>query len=248
MTTDEKKALPVYLAMAAGRFWLSRLQVAERNASEGRINADVLQKDPNEMREMVRDRLKLVFETSYPQYPSDMNMSYFKSYLNYDADEWSWLEERHLLWKKSRLVCDLITQAFADVALEEGIGLFESQAIDNHANDHVRNTARNRDERVNWQKISTRDLNICYSASSFVDAKGLRFILPAFIVSQLNNTYRDDIYFCISQRDSDFINILNNAQRYAIIEFLRFLLLDEHYEDDWVDIEESVLPRWIQSM
>lgn len=57
-TTDEKNALPVYLAMAAGRFWLSRLQVAERNTSEGRISADVLQKDPNEMREMVRDRLQ----------------------------------------------------------------------------------------------------------------------------------------------------------------------------------------------
>lgn len=56
-TTDEQNALPVYLAMAAGRFWLSRLQVAERNASEGRVSEHVLQKDPNEMREMVRDRL-----------------------------------------------------------------------------------------------------------------------------------------------------------------------------------------------
>jgi homoserine kinase type II len=45
--------------MAAGRFWLSRLQVAERNASEGRVSEHVLQKDPNEMCEMVRDRLDL---------------------------------------------------------------------------------------------------------------------------------------------------------------------------------------------
>jgi homoserine kinase type II len=60
-TTDEQNALPVYLAMAAGRFWLSRLQVAERNASEGRVSEHVLQKDPNEMREMVRDRLNQAF-------------------------------------------------------------------------------------------------------------------------------------------------------------------------------------------
>jgi len=57
LTDAEKTALPVYLAMAAGRFWLSRLQVAQRNQAEGRLGEHVLQKDPNQMREMVRVRL-----------------------------------------------------------------------------------------------------------------------------------------------------------------------------------------------
>ncbi|MEC7120554.1 MAG: homoserine kinase, partial [Pseudomonadota bacterium] len=56
LTHQEQIALPVYLAMAAGRFWLSRLQVAQRNQVERRVGAHVLQKDPNEMREMVLDR------------------------------------------------------------------------------------------------------------------------------------------------------------------------------------------------
>ena len=55
---SEKTALPIYLAMAAGRFWLSRLQVAQRNQAEGRLGAHVLQKDPNQMREMLSDRLQ----------------------------------------------------------------------------------------------------------------------------------------------------------------------------------------------
>jgi homoserine kinase type II len=57
LTDDEREALPVYLAMAACRFWISRVQTAIRNHAENRVNADVLEKDPNEMRRMVVERL-----------------------------------------------------------------------------------------------------------------------------------------------------------------------------------------------
>ncbi len=55
---SEKTALPLYLAMAACRFWILRLQVAGRNHAEARGGDDVLVKDPNEMRRMVVERLK----------------------------------------------------------------------------------------------------------------------------------------------------------------------------------------------
>ncbi len=58
MTDQEKLALPIYLVMAACRFWVSRLQIAVRNHLESRVNEDVLQKDPDEMRRMVVERLK----------------------------------------------------------------------------------------------------------------------------------------------------------------------------------------------
>lgn len=57
LTDDEKLALPTYLVMAACRFWVLRLQTATRNHLESRVNEDVLEKDPNEMRRMVVDRL-----------------------------------------------------------------------------------------------------------------------------------------------------------------------------------------------
>lgn len=57
LTIDEKNCLNTYLAMAACRFWLSRLQVAKRNEAEGRTGHDILQKDPDEMRRMLIDRL-----------------------------------------------------------------------------------------------------------------------------------------------------------------------------------------------
>ncbi len=62
LTKDERLALPEFLAMAACRFWMSRLQTAIRNRTENRVNEDVLEKDPNEMRQMVVDRLRCVEE------------------------------------------------------------------------------------------------------------------------------------------------------------------------------------------
>lgn len=61
LTVDEQQLLPVYLAMAACRFWLSRLQVAQRNASESRGGEHVLEKDPEEMRLMLEQRLEQPF-------------------------------------------------------------------------------------------------------------------------------------------------------------------------------------------
>ena len=61
LTADEQQLLPVYLAMAACRFWLSRVQVAQRNANESRGGEHVLQKDPEEMRLMLEQRLEQPF-------------------------------------------------------------------------------------------------------------------------------------------------------------------------------------------
>lgn len=55
---SEKQALPIYLVMAACRFWILRLQVGVRNHAEARVSADVLVKDPVEMRRMVVERLE----------------------------------------------------------------------------------------------------------------------------------------------------------------------------------------------
>ena len=46
--------------MAACRFWISRIQTAIRKHAENRVSEDVLEKDPNEMRWMVVERLERV--------------------------------------------------------------------------------------------------------------------------------------------------------------------------------------------
>lgn len=60
LTEDEKACLEIYLAIAAARFWLMRLQVAQKNTQQGRTGGDILQKNPQEMRNMLIERLKFV--------------------------------------------------------------------------------------------------------------------------------------------------------------------------------------------
>jgi homoserine kinase type II len=59
LLAGERQALPAFLAVAAMRFWLSRLDINARNAAEGRGGEHVLEKDPLEMRDMLADRLSL---------------------------------------------------------------------------------------------------------------------------------------------------------------------------------------------
>jgi homoserine kinase type II len=54
LTDNETQALPVFLATAAMRFWLSRLDIAARNQGEGRGGELVLEKNPAEMRELTK--------------------------------------------------------------------------------------------------------------------------------------------------------------------------------------------------
>ncbi|MFW1839016.1 homoserine kinase [Acinetobacter gyllenbergii] len=60
LTADELACLNIFLAMAACRFWSMRLQVAQKNAEQGRTGDDILQKDPLEMRMMLQDRLQRI--------------------------------------------------------------------------------------------------------------------------------------------------------------------------------------------
>ncbi|ENV10240.1 homoserine kinase [Acinetobacter higginsii] len=60
LTVDELACLNIFLAMAACRFWSMRLQVAQKNAAQGRTGDDILQKDPLEMRMMLQDRLQRI--------------------------------------------------------------------------------------------------------------------------------------------------------------------------------------------
>ncbi|WP_298147200.1 homoserine kinase [uncultured Acinetobacter sp.] len=60
LTDDERACLEIYLAMAAGRFWLMRLRVAAKNTELGLSGVDILHKNPDEMRNMLINRLKFI--------------------------------------------------------------------------------------------------------------------------------------------------------------------------------------------
>src|SRR5450631_1381037 len=83
-----------------------------------------------------------------------------------------------------RLIAE-IRQAFHDVALGDGTGLWEAQSIDDYEDEKCQSKARSRDEKLDWSRISSDDLKRCDSSLSFFDANGMRFHLPAYMIDRI---------------------------------------------------------------
>jgi hypothetical protein len=134
----------------------------------------------------------------------------------------------------------LVRRAFAGVELENGIGLRESNGIDDYAGPEELKRLRATDEKHDWQRIPADLLNGCYAAPSFLDAKGMRFHTPAFLVSELNGEFHLDFIGLLvdgSYSATEFPRLLTKEQCDAIIECIRFYgSIGQHpYEPDRID-------------
>ncbi len=148
---------------------------------------------------------------------------------------------------KRRHVVELIRVAFKGVRLGNGVGLWQGQAIDDYMYEKEQAECRERDEKINWEAIPIDDLNQCSSCLSYLDPEGMRFILPAFLVSDLKGTLDQEISFYLIGLDDftrDHFNLFTDTQRAAVAAFLEILSDDPHYDSQRDGIEESVTQFW----
>lgn len=119
-----------------------------------------------------------------------------------------------------------IYNAFKDVKLEDGIGLLEADKIDQH---YKRDSpecmkAYHKDEREDWTKL----LLVYFQDWAFMDAKGIRFHLPCFLLQDLDEKTQGDnplismFNVCTSDFIIDKLSILNDAQKAAVLDFLNY--------------------------
>jgi len=124
----------------------------------------------------------------------------------------------------------IITQikaAFANVRLEDGVGLRQAQGIDDYQSDETCRALRQRDEKEDWQKIPVKELEDCYSSLSFFDAKGMRFHLPAFMIADLEGSYGPGARFILTHLNDytrEQFSLLSSEQRAAVAAYLTWLL------------------------
>ena len=139
-----------------------------------------------------------------------------------------------------------IKAAFSDVALGNGIGLWEAQAIDDYETKEVQKNNREKDEKEDWSLLSYDELQRCHSSLSFFDANGMRFHLPAFIIASLDNKV-DDPIFHLTQLDDyakSKLTTLNHAQKQAIIRYLNWCLEQEEYDFENPAIRRALSEYW----
>ncbi len=160
-------------------------------------------------------------------------------------------EERRLA------LIELIEQAFGDVKLEDGISLSQSELYDEYVTDKKSLAkARAKDTEESWTQIAKEKIDKYHIGSigglSFLDEKGMRFYLPAFMTNELKFNeqeenseygYVDDLIYTLTPPRSKsrgeykyFLDRFGNFtkdQVNAIVQFLNYLLEDPN------DIEET---------
>jgi hypothetical protein len=137
---------------------------------------------------------------------------------------------------KEELVAQIRT-AFKGIELEDGIGLWEGQGLDDYAGEKTLRELRTKDERYNWDNIPYKDLSFCYSSLSFFDAKGMRFCLPKFLIFDIlaNDIPKEkgveppDVVFTIDyEPDNEYrqniFSLLDNQQIQSVISYIEYKL------------------------
>lgn len=142
----------------------------------------------------------------------------------------------------------VIAEAFRDVVLGDGIGLLEaSEGIDMCVDARARAQKRNEDERLNWQSLTDDDVSIHLSALWFTDPEGMRFLLPAFMIHEIDCEF--DRWAVSTLSSSRFIehgsfSLLDRAQVQAVEAFLNHFLQNPEEEAYHGDIASSLKTYW----
>jgi hypothetical protein len=135
---------------------------------------------------------------------------------------------------------DEITAAFDGVSREDGTTMHQAVAIDDDKSPEEELAARRLDQERRWQDVPDDDINACCQAMTFMDEKGFRYYLPAFMIYGLKYSpyYSYPLSSCVydllyesgkSLRKSEPASIaakyqLTDAQCSAAARFLRFII------------------------
>ena len=144
-------------------------------------------------------------------------------------------------------IAALIREAFSGVTLGDGIGLREAQGLDDYADAKTCAAYRAGDEKSDWSRICSEELNHCYSSLSFFDAQGMRFHLPAFLIASLNGDYLQDMSFQLAYLNDYSLAqyaLLSAGQRDAVRAYLNFILRDESYAFSHPQIAQALQAYW----
>lgn len=138
-----------------------------------------------------------------------------------------------------------VREAFAGVTLGGGVGLSEAQALDDYASNEIRAACRAGDEENDWAAIPLKDLNRHSGSPAFLDAEGMRFHLPAYMIADLDGDYRHEFVPYLCGRQETF-SLLTPLQRNAVEVYLRAISEKENLPSYQYDVERA-LEEWVDS-
>lgn len=148
---------------------------------------------------------------------------------------------------KVEAVIRAITRAFTGVARLDGVSLHEAQAIDAWDTEERRKRARAADTERHWEDVPAQDIANGYNVLPYLDAKGFRYYIPAYMRWTLQNlenssslTVDFTIYALVPSRSGkpEKYSLLSKPQAAAIAQFLGFIVEEsEGHADDEAALE-----------
>ncbi len=176
------------------------------------------------------------------KYPSPADIAEMKA-RGYDRSVIEQAMEQPQRWEPAQAVCTVIRTAFKDVKLGNGVGLWQAQGIDDHDDEATCAAYREKDEKDDWQRIASDDLNACYSSLSFFDPEGMRFHLPAYLIADLEGNYGIGMAYSLTH-EKRYYTLLSEEQRNAVRQYLFFIQEEPDYAFDRRDIEQALEGYW----
>jgi hypothetical protein len=149
-----------------------------------------------------------------------------------------------------------IEKAFDGVSREDGITLHEARALDDYRPDDERAEARKQDTETRWQEVPAKWIEELGDDFTFLDAKGARYYLPAFMVWSLRGG--DPVLqaswglfsHLLHRTEGDafqveMFRLLSREQKKAVARFLQFVANHrENYEDESDDALRARTLYW----
>lgn len=131
-------------------------------------------------------------------------------------------------------VIQALSQAFEGVVLGDGVALLEGDAMDNPMlSPEECKEYRSQSEHNDWKKIEPDDLREYENAFSFMDAEGMRFNLPAYLIADLKEPdFLCCVGYCVTDIDllkegtyaRERFSLLNREQKDAVAMYIEYLL------------------------
>ncbi len=131
---------------------------------------------------------------------------------------------------KLEILKQKIFTAFADVTLGDGIGFYEANAIDDHVSPTSEEYLKEKalDERLDFRKVYDFVKNFNDYPSNihcFMDAKGLHFYLPVFLLlcdEDYKQIFFENLISKEKQEYIDLMSLLTVDQKKCIIEIAKY--------------------------
>lgn len=135
-------------------------------------------------------------------------------------------------------VAETVRRAFRGVTLGDGIGLRQAEGLDSYADSATLEVLRSSDEKRDWSRIPSNDLNTYCNSLSYFDAEGMRFHLPAYLLAELNDELEIEFVFHLVCTGHDTLShrfhLLDASQRDAVRAFLRLQLINADFQREMI--------------